>query len=250
MRAPSTNVRQHSGALGAYCSHSPKGFLLADCLFEVKNRKSLIERRFSVVKVDPSTSGVRRISRYSPTAGPPKNIDKESDLSNTEKKQPVPKEGPAIRTTGVRGVPQAGGIKNATLRYDLPPPAVAVRNLVEQAQIAHLCTIMSNMHHRRAGYPFGTIVDFASDGAGFPIFALSALAIHTRNLMEDPRCCLVVQMPGWTGLANARVTIFGDVYQLPPELQPAAKRCLWPSRVWMGARSGRMQTRSSSGCIK
>jgi hypothetical protein len=29
----------------------------------------------------------------------------------------------------------------------------------------------------------------------------------------------VVQMPGWTGLANARVTIFGDVYQLPADMQ-------------------------------
>ena len=28
-----------------------------------------------------------------------------------------------------------------------------------------------------------------------------------------------MQMPGWTGLANARVTIFGDTYQLPPEMQ-------------------------------
>jgi putative heme iron utilization protein len=99
---------------------------------------------------------------------------------------------------------------------------------VEQAQLAHLCTVMSNMHHRRAGYPFGTIVDFASDGAGFPIFALSPLAIHTRNLMEDARCCLVVQMPGWNGLANARVTIFGDVYQLPPELQGAAQEVRSP----------------------
>jgi putative heme iron utilization protein len=78
---------------------------------------------------------------------------------------------------------------------------------------------MSDMHHRRAGYPFGTLVDFASDGAGLPIFCLSPLAIHARNIIEDSRCSLVVQMPGWTGLANARVTIFGDVYQLPQEMQ-------------------------------
>lgn len=103
---------------------------------------------------------------------------------------------------------------------------------VEQAQIAHLCTIMSNMHHRRAGYPFGTVVDFASDGAGFPVFALSGLAIHMRNLVEDPRCCLVVQMPGWTGLANARVTIFGDVYQLPPEMQRIAQEVLPPTPLF------------------
>lgn len=108
---------------------------------------------------------------------------------------------------------------------------------VELAQYAHLCTIMSNMHHRRAGYPFGTIVDFASDGAGCPLFCLSPLAIHTRNIMEDPRCSLVVQMPGWTGMANARVTIFGDVYQLPPDMHEAAREVtsctssaslLWP----------------------
>jgi hypothetical protein len=55
-----------------------------------------------------------------------------------------------------------------------------------------------------------------------PIFCLSPLAIHARNLIEDPRCSLVVQMPGWTGLANARVTIFGDTYQLPADMQVSA----------------------------
>ena len=49
----------------------------------------------------------------------------------------------------------------------------------------------------RAGYPFATLVDFASDGAGFPIFNLSPLAMHTRNLLEDPRACLVVETPCW-----------------------------------------------------
>ncbi|KAK9806618.1 hypothetical protein WJX73_000437 [Symbiochloris irregularis] len=127
-----------------------------------------------------------------------------------------------VKTRGLHRTPLSGGV-NATLRYDLPPPPVAARNLVEQAALAHLCTTMSKMHHRRAGYPFGTVVDFASDGAGAPIFCLSPLAIHTRNIMEDARCSMVVQMPGWTGLANARVTIFGDVYQLPAEMQAAAR---------------------------
>jgi hypothetical protein len=52
-----------------------------------------------------------------------------------------------------------------------------------------------------------------------PILCLSPLAIHTRNLAEDAACSLVVQMPGWTGLANARATIFGDVHRLPQEMQ-------------------------------
>ncbi len=83
MRAPFNNVRQHSGASGAYCSLFPKTSLLADCVCEGKSRKSLIQRRLSLVKVVPPTSRVRRISKHTPAAGPPKNIDKEPDLSNT-----------------------------------------------------------------------------------------------------------------------------------------------------------------------
>ncbi|GLC37779.1 hypothetical protein PLESTB_001476000 [Pleodorina starrii] len=128
-----------------------------------------------------------------------------------------------VKTTGLHRAPLSGGVKTATSRYELPSPPVAVRNLVEHARFGHLCTMMSGMHHRRAGYPFGTLVDFASDGAGYPVFCLSPLAIHSRNLIEEPRCSLVVQMPGWTGLANARVTIFGDVYQLPADLQDSAR---------------------------
>ncbi len=66
------------------------------------------------------------------------------------------------------------------VRFELPSPPVAVRNLVEHARFGHLCTAMCDMHHRRAGYPFGTLVDFATDGAGYPIFCLSPLAIHSR----------------------------------------------------------------------
>lgn len=87
--------------------------------------------------------------------------------------------------------------------------------------------------NRRAGYPFGTLVDFAADGGGLPIFCLSPLAIHARNLIEDPRCSLVVQMPGWTGLANARVTIFGDVYQLPADMQVCVQQVYRCTAAWM-----------------
>ncbi|OAE22516.1 hypothetical protein AXG93_2423s1020 [Marchantia polymorpha subsp. ruderalis] len=94
----------------------------------------------------------------------------------------------------------------------------------QRARYAHLCTIMSRMHHRRRGYPFGSLVEFATDSSGHPIFSLSPLAIHTRNLLADPRCTLVVQVPGWSGLANARVTLFGDVYPLPAEQQEWAHK--------------------------
>ncbi|XP_039052429.1 uncharacterized protein LOC120194099 [Hibiscus syriacus] len=138
----------------------------------------------------------------------------------------------APRASGVTGgtraglfrTPISGGVQSATSAHGLPRPALAVRNLMEQARFAHLCTVMSRMHHRREGYPFGSLVDFAPDSMGHPIFSFSPLAIHTRNLLADPRCTLVVQIPGWSSLSNARVTIFGDVYPLPEHQQEWAHK--------------------------
>ncbi|KAH0943272.1 hypothetical protein HID58_002909 [Brassica napus] len=156
--------------------------------------------------------------------------------------------------------PISGGVQNATSAHALPPPALAVRNLLEQARFAHLCTVMSKMHHRREGYPFGSLVDFASDRMGLhivlngllllvspdPIFLFSPLAIHTRNLLAEPRCSLVVQIPGWSGLSNARVTLFGDVYPLSEDEQEwahkqySAKHHHGPSEQWVNFHYFRM----------
>ncbi|KFK35842.1 hypothetical protein AALP_AA4G044100 [Arabis alpina] len=125
---------------------------------------------------------------------------------------------------GLFRTPISGGVQNATSAHGLPRPALAVRNLMEQARFAHLCTVMSRMHHRREGYPFGSLVDFAPDSMGHPIFSFSPLAIHTRNILAEPRCTLVVQIPGWSCLSNARVTLFGDVYPLPENEQEWAHK--------------------------
>ncbi|XP_034695145.1 uncharacterized protein LOC117921416 isoform X2 [Vitis riparia] len=148
---------------------------------------------------------------------------------------------------GLFRTPISGGVQSATSAHGLPRPALAVRNLMEQARFAHLCTVMSRMHHRREGYPFGSLVDFAPDSTGHPIFSFSPLAIHTRNLLADPRCTLVVQIPGWSGLSNARVTIFGDVFPLPEHQQEwahkqyIAKHLQGPSQQWGNFYYFRMQ---------
>ncbi|XP_052182492.1 uncharacterized protein LOC127795081 isoform X2 [Diospyros lotus] len=148
---------------------------------------------------------------------------------------------------GLFRTPISGGVQSATTAHGLPRPALAVRNLMEQARFAHLCTVMSQMHHRREGYPFGSLVDFAPDSMGHPIFSFSPLAIHTRNLLADPRCTLVVQIPGWSGLSNARVTIFGDVFPLPEHQQEwvhkqyIAKHQQGPSQQWGNFYYFRMQ---------
>eukprot|EP00798_Chlamydomonas_sp_ICE-L_P020184 gene20184-26922_t len=182
---------------------------------KLKTRQALLVR--SNRKEELSSFGTR-------DEGSDRYDDRNRDVSLDVPFDPamVPRVVDAFKTTGLHRAPLTGGMKNASSRFDLPPPPVAVRNLIEHSHFGHLCTKMSGMHHRRNGYPFGTLVDFATDGAGYPILCLSPLSIHSRNIVEEPRCSLVIQMLGWTGLANARATIFGDVYQLPPSMQEAA----------------------------
>jgi hypothetical protein len=44
--------------------------------------------------------------------------------------------------------------------------SVLCRYFTELADYADLSTIMSDMNHRRAGYPFASTVDFATDADG------------------------------------------------------------------------------------
>jgi len=129
-----------------------------------------------------------------------------------------------VGRTRLLRTPMAGGVVSRdTKDRNLPSMATAARNLMELADYGDLSTMMSDMHHRRAGYPFGSTVDFATDATGHPIFCLAPLAIHTRNIAAEEKCSLTVKMSGWGGLANARVTIFGDVQKLPKgEYQTAA----------------------------
>ncbi|KAK7372167.1 hypothetical protein VNO80_05538 [Phaseolus coccineus] len=196
-----------------------------------------------------NTGGDEATNDFALASQPQENIS-HSETESSEEDQDVPLQmnmswssistpvGGGGTRAGLFRTPISGGVQSATSAHGLPRPALAVRNLMEQARFAHLCTVMSRMHHRREGYPFGSLVDFAPDSTGHPIFSFSPLAIHTRNLLADPRCTLVVQIPGWSGLSNARVTIFGDVYPLPEDQQEwahkqyVAKHQQGPSQQW------------------
>lgn len=86
-----------------------------------------------------------------------------------------------------------------------PTHAERARTLVAQASTGTLCTLALEP----AGYPYGSFVTVALD-AGDPIFLISALAEHTRNLERDPRASLMVAEHGAADpLANGRVTTLG-----------------------------------------
>jgi putative heme iron utilization protein len=54
---------------------------------------------------------------------------------------------------------------------------------------------------------------YASDGHGHPIFLISTMAMHTQNLLADPRASLLVTQPEVSGdpLGACRVTLLGKV---------------------------------------
>jgi hypothetical protein len=151
-----------------------------------------------------------------------------------EKKKKVSKVEEATSRQSLR-TQLTSGIQATTSTLDLPEPQVAVRNLMEYARHAHMSTVMSKAQHRRADYPFGSIVEFAVDGSGHPVFAMSSLAIHTRNVLSNPRCAIQIQAPGWTGLNNARVTLFGDVFPVDPGSAQDASDLFTAKREKMGA---------------
>jgi heme iron utilization protein len=84
-----------------------------------------------------------------------------------------------------------------------------------------------------AGYPFGSVVSYAPDGAGRPVLWLSDLAEHSRNLAADPRASLLaVESGGTDPLALGRVTLLGRVAVLEGTERDAALE------VYRGAHPG------------
>ena len=86
-----------------------------------------------------------------------------------------------------------------------PTHAERARTLVARIPTGTLCTLALEP----AGYPYGSFVTVAFD-KGNPVFLISGLAEHTRNLERDPRASLLVAESGADDpLANGRVTLLG-----------------------------------------
>lgn len=86
-----------------------------------------------------------------------------------------------------------------------PTHAERARTLVAQISTGTLCTLALEPD----GYPYGSFVTVAFDD-GDPVFLISELAEHTRNLKRDPRASLLVAESGADDpLANGRVTMLG-----------------------------------------
>jgi heme iron utilization protein len=90
---------------------------------------------------------------------------------------------------------------------------------------------LSTLSRKQPGFPFGSLMPYAPDDQGRPVFLISTMAMHTQNLQADPRASLFVTEPGASGdpLSSSRVTLIGSVSRIPePEL--AAARTVYLTR--------------------
>lgn len=69
------------------------------------------------------------------------------------------------------------------------------------------------------GFPFGSTMPYALDEAGRPLFLISNMAMHTKNLKADPRASLFVTSLDSDGdpLGAGRLTLVGTTEQVPDE---------------------------------
>lgn len=89
------------------------------------------------------------------------------------------------------------------------PLAERARELAAKERVGTLCT----MSKRHEGYPFGSVVQYALDEHGNPIFLISAMAQHTQNALSNPHVSLLVaeSVPSGEAVVAGRLTLLGDV---------------------------------------
>jgi heme iron utilization protein len=108
-----------------------------------------------------------------------------------------------------------------------PTFAERTRTLLYLGRIGTLSTIS----RKQQGFPFGSVMPYALDENGRPVFLISTMAMHTQNLHADPRSSLLVTQADASGdpLGASRVTLVGNV-ELIPEPEVAAVRKLYLER--------------------
>jgi heme iron utilization protein len=120
----------------------------------------------------------------------------------------------SVMTTEPSSLPRQH-VPTGPLQPQLPEPSYAerVRTLLSQSAIGTLSTLS----RKREGFPFGSLMPYAVDAQGGPIFLISSMAMHTQNLNADPRASLFVAQGAADEdpLGSARVTVMGEAMRMP-----------------------------------
>ena len=102
-------------------------------------------------------------------------------------------------------------------------PAKLARALLRRSRQGALATLMSPK-----GDPYCSLVNVASAADGAPVLLISRLALHTRNLLADPRVSLMLddRAPG-DALEGARIMLAGTAHEAEGDaVSPLRRRYL------------------------
>jgi len=98
--------------------------------------------------------------------------------------------------------------------------ATDIRTLVEYN---HGFAVMSTNSKSDPGFPGGSVVGFAPDDEGRPLFVFSGMSTHTQDILANPKCSLTIASKEFKGAADGRVNLMGECTKLPREDLEAAK---------------------------
>src|SRR5246127_4203701 len=88
------------------------------------------------------------------------------------------------------------------------------RSLLRRSRQGALATLMAG-----SGDPYCSLVNVASDADGSPLLLISRLAIHTKNLLVDPRVSLMLdERAEGDPLEGARIMLSGRAEEVVAEV--------------------------------
>ena len=98
--------------------------------------------------------------------------------------------------------------------------AEKAKDLLKSKKYGILSTHSADM----PGYPFGSLTAYALDDRGCPLFLMSGLAQHTKNILKDPKVSLTVVDAQGEDIQNAaRVTVLGEAVRVPAAEEKAVE---------------------------
>jgi heme iron utilization protein len=84
-------------------------------------------------------------------------------------------------------------------------PAIAAKKLLREGRSGALATLMPG-----SGDPYCSLVNVATAADGAPLLLISRLAVHTKNILADPRVSLMIdERKAGDPLEGARVMLMG-----------------------------------------
>jgi len=85
--------------------------------------------------------------------------------------------------------------------------------------------VLSTHSNKCTGFPFGSTMPYALDDAGRPLFLISEMAMHTKNLQAEPHASLLVTVPEAQSdpLGTGRMTLIGKAEPVPKDDLAAAR---------------------------